>query len=110
MPDNFYNWKNNEKASFIKGLYSANGGIIKNERISFKTTSIELIKELINYFKTIDIECYYTTNKEKEVKFKNGNYTCKESYDLNISKIESIIIFANKISFIHNYKNNHQTV
>jgi len=61
--------------SFLRGLYSANGSIIslssKACRIALKSTCLELVngvKEWLNY---MDINSYITTNKPKEIKFKN---------------------------------------
>ena len=92
-------------ASFLRGLYSANGSVITHHRIALKTTNKELalqLKELLK--KYFDIEAYITTNREHEVEFSNGVYICKESYDVNISRAESIFKFAQEIGFIHKYK------
>ncbi len=88
-----------KELSFLRGLYSANGSIIKGARVSLKSTCKQLIdgvKALLNKYK---IDSYYTTNKPKAVKFKNGEYLCRESYDLNISKIFSIVKFNELIGF-----------
>ena len=52
----------------------------------------------------IGIKAYITTNKAKKNKFSNGEYTCKESYDVNIAKFDSITQFYNEIGFIQKYK------
>ena len=59
---------------FLKGLYSANGSIIKNNRIAFKSTSNELIIGIQELLKEFDIKSYITTNKAKDVLFSNGLY------------------------------------
>lgn len=105
LPKTFNSWSELNKKSFIKGLYSANGSIIKNNRISFKSVNFTLINEIKNYLDSIGISSYYTTNKSKKVKFENGEYLCKESYDLNISSYNSMIKFYENIGFIHKYKN-----
>lgn len=105
LPKTFKDWEVNKKISFIRGLYSANGSIIKNHRISFKSTSIELIKEIKEFFNSLNVSSYYTTNKPKKIKFKNGEYLVKESYDLNISKYNDLVYFYENIGFIHKYKN-----
>jgi len=104
LPKSFNDWSSENKLMFLKGLWSANGSIIKGHRISFKSTCKELIIELTKVLKEFEIDSYFTTNRAKEVKFSNGIYLCKESYDLNISKYNSILYFAEKISFVHNYK------
>jgi hypothetical protein len=91
--------------SFLTGLYSANGSVINKSRVAFKTTSkqlaIQLQETLLNYG---FINPYITTNKEKLVEFKNGSYTCKESYDVNLGNLKDIILFASEISFGQTYK------
>jgi hypothetical protein len=90
---------------FISGLYSANGCIIKGHRIAFKSTCEELIFQLQDHLKGIyNIDSYITINKPTEVKFSNGSYLCKKSYDLNISKREDITKFSENISFAQKYK------
>ena len=105
LPKTFLFWEQKDKLMFLKGMFSANGCIIKNQRIAYKTTSKKLAQELQETLLSLNISSYITTNKEKEVLFSNGNYTCKESYDVNISKYESVLAFANKIAFVHEYKN-----
>lgn len=105
FPKKYMNWTLVQKKSFLSGLYSANGSIIKKHRISFKTTSIDLVHDLQSALLELDINSYYTTNKSKLNKFKNGIYEMKESYDVNISKYDDILKFYNTIQFIHGYKN-----
>ena len=95
---------NGTNADFLAGLYSANGCVVKGHRVAFKTTNRVLATGLQEILLTLGIESYITTNKVKAITFKNGDYTCKESYDVNISRLDSLIKFAEKISFIHKYK------
>jgi hypothetical protein len=104
LPTTIKDWSIDDKRMFLKGLWSANGSIISGYRIAFKSTCKQLITELQELLKEFNIESYYTTNKAKEVHFSNGDYTCKESYDLNIAQYESILKFAELIGFIHTYK------
>lgn len=105
LPSGIWNWDYNNLRFFLQGLYSANGSIITNHRIAFKGTCYTLIENLQKILKEkFDINSYITINKEKEIEFSNGNYICKESYDLNISKLSSIIRFAAEIGFVQRYK------
>lgn len=104
FPRTFIFWDKKDKLMFLKGMYSANGSIIKNQRISYKTTSFQLAAELLETLSSFGIKSYITTNKEKDVEFSNGTYTCKESYDVNISRFDSVLEFAKLIGFVHNYK------
>lgn len=104
FPKTFDSWEFNDKMMFLKGMYSANGGVIIGHRISYKTTSKTLANQLVSNLMLCGIDSYITTNKEKTVKFSNGNYICKQSYDVNISKYTSILLFAQYIGFVHKYK------
>ncbi len=104
LPKTFINWEINDKKMFLKGMYSANGSVIKVGRISYKTISKNLAVQLSDVLSSLGISSYITTNKEKEVEFSNGTYTCKESYDVNIGSFDSILKFAKEIGFVHQYK------
>jgi hypothetical protein len=52
---------------------------------------------------SVGIRSYYTTNKPSNVKFSNGEYLCKQSYDINITTDRER--FVNIIGFIQEYKN-----
>lgn len=88
----------------LAGLYSANGSVIKGARVSLKSIDkkqIEAVKSVLSVF---NIDSYITTNKKKLNNFPNGEYECKESYDLNISKYDSLQTFSKLISFGQQYK------
>lgn len=105
LPLTINNWSKDNLSMFLKGLWSANGGVIKGQRISFKSTCKTLIEGLKSCLKiNYNIDSYITTNKAKNIQFSNGNYLCKESYDLNISTLEGVISFAKEIGFVHKYK------
>jgi intein/homing endonuclease len=107
MPSTYNSWTLEQKAGFLKGCFSANGSVINTGRITFKTTSKifaqQLVETLANDF---GIKAYITTNKRKKVKFSNGEYECKESYDINIQNYDSRLIFYNMIGFVQSYKMN----
>lgn len=104
LPETYKDWSEKEQKSFLRGLFSANSSILKTGRITLKSTSKELIDSLVEIFTNWNVNVYYTTNKEKEVEFKNGTYTCKESYDLNFASYESLVWFYNNIGFVQSYK------
>lgn len=101
VPSRFYYGDRETKCGFLRGLFSANGSISGN-RITLKTSSRELIEQVQVMLSSLGIVSYYTTNKSKIVSFNNGDYKCKESYDLNISKDKDK--FAAIIGFIQSYK------
>lgn len=106
LPKTINSWTKVQLLSFLRGIWSANGCFIKSAgRISLKSTCKEFVEELGIVLSKFGIKSYYTTNKPKSVQFKNGNYVCKESYDLNITQYESVSLFMNTIGFIQSYKN-----
>ena len=105
FPSTYDDWTHLQKSSFLQGCYSANGSVITNHRVSYKTTSKEFAEKLVKTLADdFGINAYITTNKAKKVKFNNGTYLCKESYDVNISRYKDIQKFHNEINFYHLYK------
>lgn len=90
------------KCSFLRGLYSANGSVCGN-RITLKSSSFKIIEDTQLILSSIGIRSYWTKNKATNVKFKNGTFLCKESYDLNITSNRDL--FIQNIGFIQKYKN-----
>jgi ribonucleotide reductase class II len=102
IPGRFlYNADHNTVASFLRGLYSANGSVV-GQRVTLKSTSLQLVKEVQIMLSSLGIRSYYTTNKATKVQHHNGEYTSKQSYDLNISTDRAL--FYNTIGFIQKYK------
>jgi ribonucleoside-diphosphate reductase alpha chain len=101
IPKRFLQAKPYVLCSFLRGLYSANGSICDG-RVTFKTSSKGLVEDIQIALSSLGISTYFTTNKAHYVKFLNGTYTCKESYDINITKDRKL--FANLIGFIQPYK------
>lgn len=106
IPDRFYLKDPIKAASLLRGLYTANGSVVKQKgntsRITYKTSSNTMAIQVQQMLSFIGIRSYITTNKAKDVKFENGTYTCKESYDVNITRDAEI--FKNIVGFIQKYK------
>lgn len=102
IPNRYLRASQSEVASLLRGLYSANGSVVSN-RVTYKTASPKLRDQIQMLLSSLGIHSYFTTNKSKEVEFSNGNYMCKESYDINISSDRDK--FNNLIGFLQNYKN-----
>ena len=106
FPTTFNNWSDEEKLSFLRGLFSANGSALKGYgRISFKATCYNLILEIKDALQHFGIFSNITTNHAKNIEFSNGEYLCKESYDLNINRKDDVKLFMDKIGFVQEYKN-----
>ena len=101
IPEKYFTAPANVVASFLRGLFSANGSVI-GDRITIKQTSWEMIKQIQQMLSLLGIKSYITTNTQKTTTFKNGQYTSKESYNLNITTGRDL--FAKYIGFIHPYK------
>ena len=102
IPYRFY--RDPKKAiGFLRGLYSANGSIC-GHRVSLKTSSARLREQVQSLLSSLGIKSHYTTNKSTQVEFSNGQYLCKESYDINITQDREK--FKYLIGFIQPYKNN----
>jgi hypothetical protein len=87
-------------ASFLKGLYSANGTVLtKAKRVVLKTASPKMRDSVQSMLSSLGIRSYYTTNKKHDVEFANGTYECKESYDICITTDADV--FAAKVGFLH---------
>ncbi|PHS02804.1 MAG: hypothetical protein COA78_20385 [Blastopirellula sp.] len=88
----------------LQGLYSANGGVIRNGRVSLKTIDKGQADRLVEVLGKYGVTAYITTNKTTKVKFYNGEYTCKVSYDVNIGRYDSLLAFCRFINFGQDYK------
>lgn len=108
FPTTYHDWTWEQKRSFLRGMYSANGSVINargRSRISYKTTCKDLADTLVQTLeKDFGIKAYITTNKPKKVAFSNGEYMVKESYDVNISRYMDQVAFFNWIGFEQTYK------
>ena len=102
IPERYFRGDKYKVASFLRGLYSANGSIC-GKRVTLKATSFTLINQVQTMLSSIGINSYYTTNKSKKIMFSNGEYCCKQSYDLNITGIDRQL-FCDQIGFIQKYK------
>lgn len=101
IPERYFKADSDTVASFLRGLYSANGSVVAS-RVTLKAVSRHLIDQVQMMLSSIGIRAYVTTNKASEVVFENGTYLCKESYDLNICPDRWK--FRERIGFIQKYK------
>ena len=90
------------KRGFLRGLYTANGSVVKS-RITLKTASFTLAVQVQEMLSSLGITSYRTVNLSKIVEFSNGEYECKQSYDVNVST--DFNRFMEMIGFIQKYKN-----
>jgi ribonucleotide reductase alpha subunit len=101
IPDRFFYGDKNKICGFLRGLYSANGSVCGG-RVTLKAASFRVIEQVQMMLSAIGIKSYFTTNKQSTVRFENGDYECKQSYDLNITSDRNK--FFQSIGFIQAYK------
>ena len=101
VPNRYLYSTPSQMCGFLKGLFSANGGIC-GQRVTLKASSFEMIEDVQLMLSALGIRSYYTTNKGKKVLFKNGTYKYKKSYDINICADRQK--FLDLIGFIQKYK------
>ena len=101
IPERYLYGTRNKAAAFLRGLYTANGSIVA-DRVTLKASSFKVIQQVQMILSSLGIRSYYTTNRPTTVTFSNGDYLCRESYDLNITKDRAK--FAAIIGFIQQYK------
>ena len=99
--ESYVNVSIKEKAGFIRGLWGANGSVLrKYNRIQLKSVNKAMIQDLQQYLALyFGIRSYISTTKKTKTKFSNGEYMCKESYNLAIYSIDNIK-FKERIGFI----------
>jgi hypothetical protein len=94
-------------ASFLRGLYSANGSVVTAGsafRVTLKTTSSALVEQVQVLLSALGFVSFFTTNKAASVEWANGAYKSRESYDVNISGRYGQR-FLDLIGFVQAYKN-----
>lgn len=103
VPDRYKYGNDQLIKSFLRGLYTANGSVIKTaKRVTLKATSKQIVEDVQIMLSAVGIRSYITKNKPKKVKFDNGTYLCKKSYDINITTDSDI--FYHTVGFIQKYK------
>lgn len=101
IPERYFYGSHSKVCGFLRGLYSANGSIV-DKRVTLKAASFRVIEQVQQMLSALGIPSYYTTNRATDVEFENGVYTCKESYDLNITR--GRYVFRYLIGFVHKDK------
>jgi ribonucleotide reductase alpha subunit len=103
VPDRFFHGNATKVRGFLRGLFSANGSAKndKYKRIGLKQSSPMLIKQVQELLSSLGIASYITTNKATKITHHNGEYTSKQSYELNIGDTAG---FYNQIGFLQKYK------
>lgn len=105
LPNDILFGDSNTVASFLKGLFEANGSCNTNNQISLKSTCKEMLQKVQLLLASFGVQSWVVTNKAAKIQWANGIYLSKESYNLQIAGTNSYI-FKEKIGFYSNTKNN----
>jgi len=101
IPDRYFYADEKIKRSFLRGLFSANGSVV-GTRIVLTQSSKRLIEQAREMLSSLGIHSYITSIKEQVRIFKNGNYTTRECFSINITSGRDL--FKEYIGFIQLYK------
>lgn len=104
IPESITSGDLSTKASWLRGLFTANGSVTKNTRVSLKTTNSDLAHGVQAMLWELGIQSYLTFNKAQEITWSNGTFISKDSVDLNINNAVSLERFSRYIGFIQKYK------
>lgn len=104
IPKRFvFNSSVNERVSFLRGLFSANGRIVGKE-VRYKTPYKKMLDGIQLLLSSVGITSYYTIAQSTRNRFSNREALTKESYDLHISTDN--VKFYESIGFIQKNKMN----
>jgi ribonucleoside-diphosphate reductase alpha chain len=104
LPDNILYGSSDISGSFLRGLFEANGSVNNHGQISLKATCGEMVDSVQLLLASFGIPSWKTTNNPKEVSWKNGTYTSRQSFNLQIAP-RNAWNFKERIGFISEYKN-----
>jgi ribonucleotide reductase alpha subunit len=102
IPDRYFYGDKNVVASFLRGLFTANGSFNTYGRATLKTSSRKVIERAQVMLSSIGINSYITNSRGQSIAFSNGTYTCRDSYELNITSDAEK--FIKSVGFVQQYK------
>jgi len=102
LPAFVWGLSQNAQAAFLRGLYGANGCVLKDARraITLVSSCQEMLREVQLLLRSMGIiSSVRVHSKNQDVEWENGIYTSKESYRLEITNQVDITSFARLINF-----------
>lgn len=94
--------------SLLRGLFSANGSVIKSKnggiRVVLSQTSKQLSLKIIGMMQALGYAPKIYKRRGYNVTWKNGDYMSKDSYLITLLKIDDCIKFSKEVGFIQKYK------
>lgn len=99
---------NDKIASFLRGLFSANGSVVRQSdstvNIVLTCTSKNVADNAMLLLQALGLSPKIYKSTGKEVEFSNGVYLCRDVYRVVINKSNDISYFESNIGFIQKYK------
>ena len=99
---------NDKIASFLRGLFSANGSVVKQSdstvNIVLTCVSKNVADNAMLLLQALGLSPKIYKSTGKEVEFSNGLYLCRDVYRVVIDKSNDISYFESNIGFIQKYK------
>jgi ribonucleoside-diphosphate reductase alpha chain len=102
LPGFVWGVKQNAQAAFLRGLFGANGNILKDSRtaVNLVSTCREMLGEVQLLLRSMGIvSSVRVHNKAQEIEWENGTYRSREAYHLEITHQHDIALFARLIGF-----------
>jgi len=98
-----------EMKNFLRGLFSANGTNLKDyHKIQLVSINVEMLKQVQQMLLMFGIKGkLWYHNKQEDIEFYNGEYTCKQSAHIVLSR-DSYKKYLDNIGFIQEYKNGYK--
>jgi len=94
-------------ASFLRGLFSANGSCNRSGQISLKSTCLSAVRDIQVLLASFGVPSWISTNPPASIQWSNGTYISRESYSLQIAPRNTYLFFTRVIgSFLQEAKNN----
>lgn len=104
IPDHILCGKTDVVASFLVGLWSANGSCNVGHQGSLKGTNRKMLLDVQVLLASFGIQSWLCTNAPQTITWKNGTYSGKESYNLQIAPRNMGTFVSNVGGFLHKAK------
>ena len=102
LPSFIWKVKRPGQCAFLRGLFGANGNVLKDARngVVLVSSNKKLLQQVQIILQSLGIASNVRIhNKSQEVEWKNGIYTSRESYHLEITHQQDIYHFSKMIGF-----------
>lgn len=104
---------NSKKASFLRGLFTANGSCVevtRGKNIVLTASSEKVAVKAMYLLQSLGLSPRIYSSPEKNYKFNNGTYCSKKRFFVVLLKNSDVIYFNQHIGFIQKYKNEKSVV